>query len=62
MEKAEFSVDDFKIATKKEAKLLKLISACEEAVVDNEIDTMVRRAIITAAETAVEEEKKGLNT
>ena len=62
MEKTSFGLEDFKIATKKEAKLLHLIETCKEALLDNEIDDLLRHAIIFAAQKAIDEEKKDLNT
>ena len=58
MEKAAFSVDDFKIASdKKEAKLLRLIEASKEALIDNEIDTLLRTAIIAVVQAEIERNK-----
>jgi len=51
-----------KIGTKKQVKLEELKNLCEEELLNNEIDSLVRKAIIQKATEEIEKEKKTLNS
>lgn len=47
-----------KLSTKRGAKLEKLKEICEEAILDNELDTLVRKAVVKCLSEELEREKK----
>jgi len=49
------------IGTKKQAKLEQLLKASQEEIINNEIDTILRKAVIKACEDAIIVEKILLN-